>query len=808
MAYAEVAVHAPIGYSRTLSYSVPQQFAVEPGQMVWAPLGNRPVQGMVFQLAELPQVEATRDLIAPLEPSPLVSSAGLDLARWLSSYYLCSLFDAVALLLPPGFQNRVRSYVAAVSGQRDLAATSARDRVALDHLAGRALIRESELVKLLGKDGKREVRRLLARSLVQRRWELPRPRTTHRYVCYLRLATPVGPADAQNERRAPRQRALLEALGGNGGSALLSDANKEFGAGAVKGLVDKGLLGLDWVRIDREPPLQQGAYQVDIPDVLTPEQQGAVARIGDALDGSRSDRSPFLLHGVTGSGKTEVYLRSLAKCVERGYRGIYLVPEIALTPQTLHRLNSRFPGRVAVIHSRLTRGEQFDQWWRAHNGDYDVVVGPRSALFAPQPDLGLIVMDEEHEWTYKQQDASPRYHVRDVALKLAQLTGAVVVMGSATPDVETYFGAEHGRFRALELPHRIAASQGPAPQMSELAQVQVCDMRRELKEGNRSIFSRALARALVECVERGEQALLFLNRRGAATVVQCRDCGSALRCQRCSVALTYHASDSLLLCHQCNRRSPLPRSCPLCRSPRIRYLGLGTQRVVEELTSLAPQALTLRWDRDTAQGGRGHDDILQRFLRGEAQILVGTQMVAKGLHMPGVTLVGVVLADIGLNLPDFRAGERAFQLLCQVAGRAGRGEKPGRVIVQTYSPDNYAIEAAASQDYRKFFAKEIELRRNLGNPPFSRLVHLVLLHTNAEACRREAERMGRVLRRRCNSLGLGNVDVIGPAPAFPERVRGRYRWHLILRGRDLHPILEQLAIPQGWTLDVDPVSVL
>ena len=808
MTYAEVAVHAPVGYDRTLSYGVPQRFSVEPGQMVWAPLGSRPVQGVVFQLAEQPQVEVTRDLIAPLEPSPLVSPVGLELARWLSSYYLCSLFDAVALMLPPGFQSLVRSYLTAPSADPRDSSVTVKGEVALEHLSGKTQVRESELVKLLGKDGERELRRLLARGLVRRGWELPRPRASHRYNCYLRTAATDTAQDAPNKTRAPKQEALMEVLSQDSGLTTLAGANKEFGPAAVRGLIGKGLVGLDWMRVDREPPIQQRDYQEEIPLVLTPEQRSALTRIIGDLDGSHPGRSPFLLHGVTGSGKTEVYLRALAHCIEKGYRGIYLVPEIALTPQTMHRLNTRFPGRVAVMHSRLTPGEQFDQWWRIRDGDYDVVVGPRSALFAPLPDLGLIVIDEEHEWTYKQQDVSPRYHVREVALKLAKITQAAVVMGSATPDVETYYRAEQGRFRTLDLPYRIAASDGPEPRASELAQVQVCDMRRELKDGNRSIFSRALAGALEECIDRGEQALLFLNRRGAATVVQCRDCGSALRCGRCSVALTYHALGSQLLCHQCNRRSRVPRGCPGCRSPRIRYLGLGTQRVVEELESLAPRTVVLRWDRDAARDDRSHDSILQRFLRGEAQILVGTQMVAKGLHMPGVSLVGVILADIGLNLPDFRAGERAFQLLCQVAGRAGRGTVPGRVIVQTYTPDNYAIEAAASQSYQHFYAKEIEFRRNLANPPFSRLAHLVLQHTNAEACQREAERMGRVLRRRANSLGLPDVEVIGPAPAFPARVRGRYRWHLVLRGRDLHPILERVGLPQGWTVDVDPVSVL
>ena len=338
--------------------------------------------------------------------------------------------------------------------------------------------------------------------------------------------------------------------------------------------------------------------------------------------------------------------------------------------------------------------------------------------------------------------------------------------------------------------------------------VQVCDMRQELKEGNRSIFSRGLSSALVQCTNRGEQAVLFLNRRGSSSLVQCRDCGDPVRCRSCSVTLTYHASLSRLVCHHCNRRSPLPRACPQCRSPRIRYLGVGSQRVEDELQEVLPGVKTLRWDRDAARSPRAHENILERFLRGEAQVLIGTQMVAKGLHAPGVTLVGVMLADIGLNLPDVRASERAFQLLCQVAGRAGRGERPGVAIVQTYAPTHYAIEAAAKQSYHLFYEKEVRYRREHANPPFNKLVHMVCAHKSADACQREAARMGRQLRQRAYSMGLSDLHVVGPAPAFPHRVRGRFRWHIILKGRDPVSFMKEMTIPQGWTIDVDPVSVL
>ena len=811
MRYAEVAVNAPIGYDRTLSYGILPGMQLEPGQMVWAPLGQRPVQGIVFELTDQPQVEPVKDVIAPVEPAPLVTPIGLELARWISRYYMSPLFDAVALMLPPGFETRVRSHMRATSREVEApAGLSPTEKEALDLIIGRGESREAELAKGLGRTSEKGMRRLLVKGLIQRRWEIPRPQASHRYECYVRLAsTEVGRSDALLGVRASRQAALYRALEESKSPVPLSLTNKEYGPGTAAALLAKGLVALEWLRIEREPALQRERdASTEPPLVPTPEQASALSEITAALEGKEGATTPFLLHGVTGSGKTEVYLRALERCRAMGKKGVFLVPEISLTPQTVHRLGSRFPGKVAVLHSRLSPGERFDQWWRIRDGDYDVVIGPRSALFSPLPDLGLIVLDEEHEWTYKQQDATPRYHARDVALKLGELAGAAVVMGSATPDIETHYKATAGRYRTLKLPSRVGTRSGYGTRAPALAQVEVRDMRRELKEGNRSIFSRALATALYECVGRGEQAILYLNRRGSATVVQCRDCGHAIRCRRCSVTLTYHGSVMRLLCHQCNRGSRIPRGCPSCRSPRIRYLGLGTQRVAEELSSLLPDVSALRWDRDAAQAPHAHEAIMQRFFAGEAQVLIGTQMVAKGLHVPSVTLVGVILADVGLNLPDFRAGERAFQLICQVAGRAGRGESPGRVIIQTYEPGNYAVKAAAAQDYNGFYDREVEFRRQHGNPPFNRLVRMAYLHTNAEACQREAERVGRTLRTSAYSKGLADVEVVGPAPAFPERVRGRYRWHVILKGRNLHSFLEGITVPQGWTIDVDPVSVL
>ncbi len=814
MKFAEVAVDAPVAHSRTFSYSIPGGLTVEPGQLVWVPFGRRVLQGVVMELAAAPQVAVTRDILQAVEPSPLIDSWGLELARWLSQYYLCSLFTAAALLLPPGFQSQVRSQIlpdAPETPAETPPEASAAARHALAALAVRRGMPEAEFVKLLGRDGERELARLLRGGQVQRRVSLPRPGLAHRYECSLFPVGTPGPAGewpAPPDGLTPRGRGLLQAVRAHAEPYPASLANKEFGSGVADALVERGLLAQEWDRTEAAPPV---ASNLDGPDgpapplTLTPAQADALARITQSLEDPAQLPRSFLLHGVTGSGKTEVYLRAAQRVVDRGQQVIFLVPEISLTPQTLHRVNARFPGRVAVLHSRLTARQQFDQWWKVRDGEYDVLVGPRSALFAPAPRLGLIVVDEEHEWTYKQEEAQPLYHARTVAQKLAQLTGAALVLGSATPDVETYYHAQRGRHRLLELPHRVGA--GGA---RELASVELCDMRRELREGNRSIFSRPLARALKECVGEGHQAILFLNRRGSAPIVQCRDCGYVAVCPSCAVSLTYHAAPtpSGLACHRCNRRVRLPRTCRQCGGGHIRRLGVGTQRVVEEVAALLPGARVDRWDADASRAGVGPEEVMGRLTRGETQVLVGTQMVAKGLDLPNVTLVGVVLADIGLHLPDFRAGERGFGLLCQVAGRAGRGDSPGRVIIQTYNPEHYAVAAAAGQDYGAMYRQEVAARRAQGNPPFGQLVHFVFQEINPSLCQRQAMELARALRQKVQAQGLTDVSVIGPAPGVPSRLRGRHRWHLLLRGRNLHRFLEGVTVPPACTVDVDPAHVL
>ena len=643
----------------------------------------------------------------------------------------------------------------------------------------------------------------------------------------------LSPAAAEGRiRELTRTRAqaaaagLLERLAAEPEAQLpVAELARELGAGAgeaLEALRDAGLVAVDEV-LDRRDPLRDLDVAARPPVELVHEQRAAGTAIRATID--RADGSALLLYGVTGSGKTEVYLDALAHAVGLGRRGLVLVPEIALTPQTVRRFAERFPGRVGVLHSGLSLGEAYDQWQQTAAGAFDVVIGSRSAIFAPQPDLGLIVMDEAHEWTYKQHDPAPRYDARTVAERLAALTGAALVLGTATPDAERWYAAAEGRIARLDLPRRLRAVRQPDGGSrvwpdEQLPEIEIVDVR-----GSRSLLSGALVEALGQALDRDEQAMLFLNRRGFAGFLLCAR-GHSPACSSCDVSYALHdpigdapaappgappgaapaeargAARGRLVCHQCNRSRPAPSQCSECGSP-LRPTRAGTQAVEREVRRLFPTARVVRWDRDTARTAEQHEAIFGRLQRHEADVLVGTQMIAKGLDLPLVTLVGVVLADHGLRAGDFRARERTFQLLVQVAGRAGRGDRHGRVIIQTLAPEDRAIEAVASYDVDGFFEEELRWRADFGYPPFNRLSRLVFAHTNGEYAVEEAHRMQRELRRIAS--GLPGIDVLGPAPPQVARRRGRHRWALLVRAPDPAELLRELEFPPGWTVDVDPV---
>ena len=805
--FADVAPDAPVGPGRTFSYSVPGDVDARPGHLVRVPFGPRRVQGLVFELTAEPRVEQTRPISSLVLPQPVLSGPRLELARWISGHYFCSLFEAASPMLPPGERGRIRSYVslgpAAVQGSDARPPTPLQRRV-LEYVGRRGSVEHGRLVRALGEPARAALPRMERRGflIIEASEKPPQGPKLVRRVRLTDEGRAVGP---DRITRAPRQAALLDALRAPGPPPTLAEVRKEHGHAAVAALLSKSWI--EWTEevVDRDP-LEGRVFPPSPPVTLTRAQAATASRVRSALDGGPAGVA-LLLQGVTGSGKTEIYLDAAAHCLRLGRRAIVLVPEIALTHQTVERFASRFPGRVAVLHSGLTAGERYDQWRKIGRGDYGVVVGSRSAIFAPQPDLGLIVMDEEHEWTYKQAEPNPRYHARDVAERLASLAGAVVLLGSASPDVVTYDRAARGEMRLLTLPERVRVRGNRPLGASDLASVQVVDMRRELREGNRDVFSRALLSEMEECLGQGRQALLFLNRRGTASYVQCRGCGQSVQCRSCDVALTYHRDADRLLCHYCGRREAPPTRCRRCQGYHLARYGPGTESVAREVAGRFPGAGVIRWDRDTAGSARAGEELMRSFRQRRAQVLVGTQMIAKGLHFPDVSLVGVVSADVGLNVPDYRAGERAFQLLCQVAGRAGRGESPGRVVVQTYQPDNYAVRAAAAQDYPAFFRQEMAFRREHSNPPAGRLVRLLYAHVNRALCEREALRLSHEIRREADESPLSDVRVLGPTPAFPERLRGRCRWHLLLRGPNPRPLLDNIRIPSGWTVDVDPVTL-
>jgi primosomal protein N' (replication factor Y) len=550
------------------------------------------------------------------------------------------------------------------------------------------------------------------------------------------------------------------------------------------------------VKRRRQSRILRQAAEVSRPAdvVLEPAQEAARERIAVAL--ARQESEVFLLHGVTGSGKTEVYLALLDQVLASGGQGLVLVPEIALTPQTVGRFAARFPGRLAVLHSALTEAERAAEWWRIRRGEADIVIGPRAAVFAPLPRLRLIAIDEEESSAFK-QDRIPRYHAPTVARWLARRTRSVLVLGSATPSVATYADALAGREHLLELPHR--AQGRPLPPVT------IVDMRAELGAQHFSPLSRELQAAIGGSLERREQSILFLNRRGLATFVLCRDCGQARECPHCSVALVYHASLGLLQCHYCGSTEPLPRRCPACGSRYIKSFGVGTERIEQEVRALFPGARVLRLDRDVMKTPDAADLVFDQMRSGEADVLVGTQLVAKGLDLPLVTTVGVVNADTSLHFPDYRSSERTFSLLTQVAGRAGRGSAASQVFIQTYTPDHPAIRHARYHDYRGFFREELEIRRAYRFPPFAELIVATFGHRDEARAEREAKTAAEHLSATIALLNLGDIEVLGPSPAFVYRLKDEFRFEVTLKGRDLHRVADGLPRGRGWSLDVDPM---
>lgn len=621
-----------------------------------------------------------------------------------------------------------------------------------------------------------------------------------------RVLALAGAAATADLSRAPRQQEAVGLLQKQGPMARRELARLGVRSETVRTLLKKGLFeerAATVSPVKTEPPCLTGD-RAGSPLPLKEEQQRVFEAICSALEGRHAEK--MLLHGVTASGKTEVYLQGIARCLEQGRQALVLVPEISLTPQMIELFAGRFPGQVAVLHSRLTQAERAEQWQRIRLGAAPVVLGARSAVFAPLQKPGFIVIDEEHENSYKQEEA-PRYHAREVAWWRARYHGALLLLGSATPSLESYYETEQGRARLLEMSRRVTPL--------ELPPVTVIDMREEMRQGHRHIFSRPLLAGLEDVLKRGEQALLFLNRRGFAGFVLCRECGYVVRCPHCAVSLTLHLDRGRMVCHYCSHEEPIPQVCPECKGSKIRHFSAGTQRVESEVEKLYPGASLVRMDSDTTAQRGAHGRLYRRFREGKADILIGTQMIAKGFDFPRVTLVGVVTADTILNLPDFRAPERTFQLLTQVSGRAGRGSGEGKVIIQTYHPGHYSIQAAASHDFNAFYSAELELRRSLLYPPFTDLVRFLLSGQDEDALWEAAASLYNLLEGR-----RGGAELLGPARAPLYRLKTAYRVHIMLKGERLPALAHHLRQaaqefrrqrpprPVRLTVDFNPQMVL
>lgn len=604
---------------------------------------------------------------------------------------------------------------------------------------------------------------------------------------------------AERDRKAPRQAKILRALADAGAPVPVARLGGAAGP-AARALAAAGFVRLEAVEAAPEALLVEDVPRARAP-ILTQSQEEALAAIAPCVDPPR--HAVFLLQGVTGSGKTEVYLRAIHRAVEAGRQAIVLVPEIALTPQTVRRFKERFDA-VAILHSHLTEGQRDREWRRLRAGEAQVVVGARSAVFAPVPRLGLIVIDEEHEPSFKQQ-SKPRYHAREAAVWRGQIEGVPILMGSATPSLESFEAARAGRVRRVVLPDRIGEAALPP--------VSVLDLAEEARQQKGfHLLSRPLVHALETAVAAGQQAILFLNRRGFATWVHCPRCGETIRCIRCAVSLIYHRAAGRLCCHYCLYTIPLPSECPVCRFPQMRLFGAGTERVAEEAREKIPRATVARMDSDTTRGRDAHRAILDRFRDGRVDILVGTQMIAKGLDFPRVTVVGVVCADTALNLPDFRAGERTFQLIVQVAGRAGRGAAGGRVFVQSYRPRHPSVLCAATHDYETFAREELAVRRQMRYPPFARFVRILVSGRVEPPVKETAQAIRDWAAARAPATDPP-VDIIGPAPAPLSRLEGRWRWHLLVKtppGADVGWLSGHPPAKGGTRvdLDVDPLSLL
>ena len=858
MRYANVAF--PLSVDQVFTYGVPPQLdpVLQAGVRVLAPFRRTKQEGVVVE--RLDETDLAPNLIKNvsecLDETPMFSPDMLTLTKWMADYYVCSWGVSLYCAVPAAVRSQKKEQVRLLpefSGslgkvQKKLVALlEAEGDLSLNQLARRT--------GLSTQDVRSRIRRLREKGVVETN-VTHKPKATTQETTVAQLALPTADIEAEivqltnetggseasppqrpvNRRHAAdtKRAEILQLLLDEGAPLATADLMKRVNASAslLRPLERRGVIQITRAQTIRNP-LSSESVAPTQPLRLNPAQSTAFAEIQKALAShtvggvsnpdafNRTKHPPtFLLHGVTGSGKTEVYMQAMADVLENGKSVIVLVPEISLTPQTASRFVGRFGDRVALLHSRLSDGERYDQWHRIQKGEADIVIGPRSAIFAPVQKLGMLIIDEEHSDSYK-SDTAPRYHAREVAQKRSELANCLVLLGSATPSLESFHRTRNGSYRLLNLPDRVFDRKMP--------DVHIVDMRNELKKGNRTIFSELLRSSIEERLVRREQIILFLNRRGHSTYVFCRTCGYVERCDNCSISLTYHRETQQLVCHHCGSKRPTQQACPQCSSDAIRFFGAGTEAVEQEVHKSYPKARVKRFDADSTARKNAHQQILAEFEQQKIDILIGTQMVAKGLDFPNVTLVGVIAADTALNLPDFRASEQTFSLLTQVAGRSGRADLEGVVVIQTYMPEHYSIEAAQKHDYLDFYAQEVVARGALRYPPFAHVATLLLRGKDEQAVI-EASHVARDQLEiwqtdqehalRASKVEETSVEILGPAPAPLSKIEGKFRWHLLLRSTDPKKIgqlfkrftdepptiIKSKAIE--FVIDIDPTSTL
>lgn len=790
---------------RAFDYLIPEYMdnLIKVGMRVVVPFGggNKYIEGYILNIKreseyDVKRLKSISDLI---DDTIYFDDEMQRLALFLRSRYLCTFSEAYRMIMPSGVNVKENLYIRLRNNAHNISKElEAKHKNLLNFMDGsfeykkfrsdsKSGVTRAMLYAGAG-DGILDIKRQMEQSVNKKTVEIYVVKNIEKAYDFI----------AESNKKYRRQIEVLSEIIHNKDFLSLGELCKKYecSSSVIKGLEMKGLLKREVLEVYRNPSSRSYEYgRVE----LTPDQKNAISCI---FKNYRNGKTVTLIHGVTGCGKTEIYLNLVQRIIKEGHGAIIMVPEISLTPQTLERFKGRFGDVVAILHSRLSEGERYDEWRRIKNGEVQVVVGARSAVFAPVKNLKLIVMDEEHEYSYK-SEVTPKYQTREVAEFRARENKGILILGSATPSMDSYYKALSGDYGLVEINKRINSC--------KLPEVKIINMCRELMDGNKSIFSVELYNSLKRNLEKGEQSILFLNRRGHSTFISCRSCGYVSKCKNCDVSLTYHINSSKLLCHYCGFEYEIPEVCPKCGSKYIRYFGSGTEKIEMEIKNRFPSARVLRMDLDTTRKKGEHERIYNDFKEHRSDILIGTQMISKGMDFKGVTLVGIIAADTTLNFPDFRAAERTFQLLTQVSGRAGRGSQAGRVIVQTYDPEHYSIQLASRHDYIGFYKKEIELRKILKNPPFSDILYIVLTSESEELLINTCMKLGVEMQ---NIIDVKRVEMLGPTPCSISKIKKNYRWHIMLKGdafpyyRKVDDLVRSLLTGNriSYSLDMNPFT--